>query len=110
MRLPTRRLFDARHGGRFEPQICRLALASTGCAGVVERADFQRFFPQLAAPAYALEADAARVSNGTRQLVLGLQDDQHQATAAVGHGLEFADLERQDAPPRRGTGHMRGGR
>src|SRR6218665_2463132 len=99
---------DPRHARRPEAQIRRLALAATRCAGVVQRAQLQRFFAQLAAPAQAIDPDAADIGGGACQAVLVFQIDQQQTPAAVGHGLEFAKLERGYAPAGGGAGHMRG--
>src|SRR5574343_2077133 len=98
------------NGRRLEAQIRRLALAPTRCSGIVEAADFELLLAQLAAPAHAFDADAARVGGCAGQAVLVFQVDEHEAAAALLERLEFADVKAQDAPPHRGTDHMRGGR
>ncbi len=99
-------LLDAQHGIGLETQVRRLALAPAREARIVEAADLERLVALLAATAHASDAHAARVGRRARQRVLGFEVDEHQAAAAIGHLLELGDLERQDAPARRGAAHM----
>ncbi len=56
---------------RLKPQIRHLAFFCTCCAGVVQAADFQRFFALFGAAADAGDLDAAVVDVGAGQRVHG---------------------------------------
>jgi hypothetical protein len=78
---------------RLETQICHAALFGPRSLGVVQAADFQRFFALLAATSDALDPDTSGAGLNPWQGVFGFQVDQHQAPTALFHGFKFADLK-----------------
>ena len=80
------------HTVRIEVQVRHSALLGAGGFGVVQAANFQRFFALFPAPANALDLDNAGLGRSASQGVFGLQVDE-PPPATYFHIHEFADLK-----------------